>query len=164
MASRCQSIYELFFQNGLYSSLPYIVLFIAVFPVGRLSGYLVDSGKLSTVAQRKLMNTFGFFGAAASLIWLSFIGCDSTMALLALCLAVGFYSGAYAGYFVSENKKVLPGHNIPGQKSCLVTNVVTMAKLFIWFPLILVLSPCGCPEGSMERPQNLCLKQEEIAL
>ena len=47
------------------------------------------------------MNSFGYFGCASGLVWLSFVGCNTTQAVLALCLSVGFYAGGYVGYNVS---------------------------------------------------------------
>ncbi len=75
-------------------------MFIMVFPVSYASDYLINSGKMSVIHVRKLMNSLGYFGPAVGLTWLAFVPCDITMAVVALCFAVGCYAGAYNGYGV----------------------------------------------------------------
>jgi len=40
------------------------------------------------------------YGPAAALVWLSFVGCDITLTVVALCLAMGLNAGMYTGYLV----------------------------------------------------------------
>jgi ACS family sodium-dependent inorganic phosphate cotransporter-like MFS transporter 5 len=77
-------------------------MFFASFPVGIASDYLVNSGCVSTVAARKIFNSIGFLGAAAGMIWLSFVGCDSTMAVVALVAANTINAASYAGFNASQ--------------------------------------------------------------
>jgi hypothetical protein len=72
-----------------------------VFPISILADYLINSGTMSVLNVRKLMNSIGYYGAASGLIALAFIECNLTMAVIALCFSVGFYAGAYVGYGVS---------------------------------------------------------------
>ena len=47
------------------------------------------------------MQTIGQMVPAIGLVWLSFVGCDRTMAAVALCLSVGGNGAIYSGYIVS---------------------------------------------------------------
>ena len=71
------------------------------FPLSFTAEYLINSGTFRVGTVRKLMNSFGYFGSAAGLVWLSFVRCDTMQAAIALCISVGFYAGGYAGYAVS---------------------------------------------------------------
>jgi ribose/xylose/arabinose/galactoside ABC-type transport system permease subunit len=73
-----------------------------VFPISFLADYLINSGMMSVLTVRKVMNSFAYYGAAAALVGLSFIECDITLAVVALCVAVGCYAGAYVGYAVRQ--------------------------------------------------------------
>ena len=70
-------------------------------PLSFLAEYMINSGRYRVGTVRKLMNSFGYFGCASGLVWLSFVGCNTTQAVLALCISVGFYAGGYVGYNVS---------------------------------------------------------------
>ena len=48
------------------------------------------------------MNSFGFFGCALGLVWLSFVGCNTAQAVLALSISVGLYAGQIPGFNVSK--------------------------------------------------------------
>ena len=73
------------------------------FPLSFTAEYLINSGTFRVGTVRKLMNSFGYFGCAAGLVWLSFAGCNTTQAAIALCISVGFYAGGYIGYAVNQN-------------------------------------------------------------
>ncbi len=51
---------------------------------------------------RKLFNSIAFYGPALGLIWLSWVGCDRTEAIAALCVAVSINAGVYCGFQVGE--------------------------------------------------------------
>ena len=76
------------------------------FPLSFTAEYLINSGTFGVGTVRKLMNSFGYFGCAAGLVWLSFAGCDTAraQAAAALCISVGFYARGYIGYAVCYHK------------------------------------------------------------
>ena len=78
------------------------VSFVAMtIPLSFLAEYIINSGTYGVGTVRKLMNSFGYLGCASGLVWLSFVGCNTTQAALALCVSVGFYAGGIVGYNVS---------------------------------------------------------------
>ncbi len=104
---------HVFFQNGLLSGLPFLVMWLSSAPFGLLSDSIRKrTGGVSTAASRwkgiilfnfptngtflffprKIMNSIGALGTGVGLLWLSVSGCDHTSAALALCLAMGLNS------------------------------------------------------------------------
>ena len=67
---------------------------------GAISDRLVNSGRVSADWMRKVMNTIAHYGAAGGLVWLAFVGCDRTMAIVALCIAMGLNGCAFSGFMV----------------------------------------------------------------
>jgi hypothetical protein len=76
-----------------------------VFPISFLADYLINSGTMSVLTVRKLMNSFAYYGAAAGLISLAFIKCNLTLAVIALCVSVGCYAGSFVGFGVRWQSK-----------------------------------------------------------
>lgn len=74
-------------------------------PVGYLSDKLINSGKVSISVARKIFHCCGVLLPAAALVWLSFIKCDTILAIIAMCLSVGTNSLINAGCMVSASKK-----------------------------------------------------------
>ena len=69
-------------------------MFVMIFPVSRLAQELINRDLISTQTQRKLFNSVGSYGAAAGLVWLSFVRCDVAMAVEAISVVVGFSASA----------------------------------------------------------------------
>ena len=88
------------FQIGTYTALGYVVVVAMTFPLSFMADYMINSGRFRVGTVRKLVNSFGFFGSATGLVWLSFVGCNTTQAAIALCISVGFYAGGMVGYNV----------------------------------------------------------------
>ncbi len=70
---------------------------------GYCSDYLLRSGKVSVGTSRKIFNSIAHYGPALGLVWLAWVGCDRTQAILALCISVGLNAGVYTGYQVPRN-------------------------------------------------------------
>ena len=87
-------------QNGLVSSLPYLLNCILSVIVSWLADWLIQSGKLSRSFTRKLMTSIGFMGPAIALIGMSFVGCNPFLAVILLCLGVMLDGVGYAGKYV----------------------------------------------------------------
>ena len=90
------------FQNGYLSAVPYLVMFVMIFPVSRLAQELINRGLISTQTQRKLFNSVGSYGAAAGLVWLSFVKCDVALAVVAISVVVGLQAFVIPGCMVSN--------------------------------------------------------------
>ena len=72
------------------------------FPVGIVADYLGNRGYLTKLQSRRLFTSLGFFGTGGCLVWLSFTGCHKDQVIAALCVAMAFYAGNYAGFFVCK--------------------------------------------------------------
>ena len=88
------------FQIGIYTALGYVVVVAMTLPLSFMADYMINSGRFRVGTVRKLMNSLGYFGCATGLVWLSFVGCNTTQAVIALCISVGFYAGGMVGYNV----------------------------------------------------------------
>jgi ACS family sodium-dependent inorganic phosphate cotransporter-like MFS transporter 5 len=77
-----------------------MAMFLCSIPVGFLSDYLLNTGCLSAGSIRKIFNSMGSLGPALGMVWLAYVGCNSTMAVVALVLSTALCSGAYAGFNV----------------------------------------------------------------
>ena len=95
----CMKYFFSYFQNGLVSSLPYLLNCIYSIIVSWFADWLIQSGKLSRGWTRKLMTTIGFMGPAIALAGISFIGCNSLVAVILLCAAVMLEGTGYPGMF-----------------------------------------------------------------
>lgn len=89
-------------QNGFLSALPYLCMWIFSFVVGVVSDKLISSGKITVTQARKICQGIGQYGPAAGLLWLAFVGCNSTMAIVALCFGVGLNGAVYSGFQVTH--------------------------------------------------------------
>jgi hypothetical protein len=81
-------------------------MFLMSFPVGFASDYLVGNQVVSTLTSRKLFNSIANFGGAAGLVWLAYVGCNSTMAIAAMILTSSMTAGKYGGYNVRCHLKL----------------------------------------------------------
>ena len=54
--------------------------------------------KVNFNSNRKLMQTIGQMTPAVGLLGLSFVGCNPTMAVVWLCISVGFNGASYSGF------------------------------------------------------------------
>ena len=88
-------------QTGTYSALGYTAFVALTFPLSFAAEHLINSGTMEVGTVRKVINSFGYFGCASGLFWLSSVECDIPQAAAALCISVGFYAGGYLGYAVS---------------------------------------------------------------
>ena len=76
-------------------------MFLSSFPIGVCNDFFVNRNIASKVTMRKFFNSVGMLGPAVGLVWLAFVGCDSSMAVAALVVASTLASGVYAGFNVS---------------------------------------------------------------
>ena len=74
-------------------------------PIGLLSDWLIESGKMKARNVRRLCNSIGHYGSALGLIGLAFTGCDKTAAIVWLCLSVCLNGAVYSGFQVRNSLK-----------------------------------------------------------
>ena len=91
-------------QNGFMSGLPYLCMLLTTVPFSWTADWLVATRKLSLTATKKLMQSIGQIVPAIGLVGLSYVypACDRTMAVVWLCIAVGFNSASYSGFQVTH--------------------------------------------------------------
>ena len=104
----------IFLQNGFVSGLPYLCMFLTSITFGWLSNWLISRNMLTVSMTKKTMQTIGQMVPAIGLVWLSFVGCDRTMAAVALCLSVGGNGAIYSGYIVSFQYITVCSNNCAG--------------------------------------------------
>ncbi|PVD32482.1 hypothetical protein C0Q70_07921 [Pomacea canaliculata] len=90
-------------ENGILSSLPYLVMWIVNFVAGPLADHLRKPNRLSTAVVRKLMVSVGLFGPAVALLVTTYLpGCQRTLTVSLLTLAMGFSGFTIAGHSVNH--------------------------------------------------------------
>lgn len=70
--------------------------------MGFLADFMISKKGFSIAFVRKLFNSIAFFGPTLGLIWLAFVGCDRTLAVVALSLSVGLNGAVYSGFQVNH--------------------------------------------------------------
>ena len=94
-------------QNGVLSSIPYAAEWAVTVATGALADLITRKKYMSKVNMRRFFNTIGALGPALGLLWLSFVDCDRTMAVVALSVAVGLSGAVSAGFFVSTFNRII---------------------------------------------------------
>ncbi|XP_071515895.1 sialin-like isoform X3 [Panulirus ornatus] len=89
-------------RNGLLSSLPYLVMWIFSIVYSNVMDRLLTSGKLAIITVRRTSMTIGFLGPMVGLVAMCFVNCDSLLAMVVLCVAVGLNGAVYCGYMCSH--------------------------------------------------------------
>ena len=69
---------------------------------GLISDLILNKTNISKATTRKSFQLVGHGGAVTGLLMLSFVGCDRTLAIVALCLGVGMNGFSSAGFMVSS--------------------------------------------------------------
>ena len=88
--------------NGIVSALPFLLNWLASIPIGLMADWLISSGTLKRGTTRKLMTSIGLGGPALALLCLTFVGCDSELAITILCFALLTLGAALSGYMVNQ--------------------------------------------------------------
>ncbi|XP_041361198.1 sialin-like [Gigantopelta aegis] len=89
-------------QDGIISSLPYMVLFLTNTISGPAADYIRGRGLLSTKATRKLMNSIGLLVPVGFMVSVGYAGHNPTLVIALLCLAIGLNGFTLAGYSVNH--------------------------------------------------------------
>ncbi|XP_070162649.1 putative inorganic phosphate cotransporter isoform X2 [Polyergus mexicanus] len=89
-------------ESGLFSALPYLVMWIFSFPISWLSDYALEKG-MSRGTVRKVCNSVAHWGPAVALACMSIVPTDDiTWAIVILTVAVGLNAGSLCGYQINH--------------------------------------------------------------
>ncbi|XP_068218359.1 putative inorganic phosphate cotransporter [Palaemon carinicauda] len=88
--------------TGLTAALPHVVATVVSLIWGVISDTLIAKTRLSVSAVRKISSAVGTYTSALALIAMCYVDCDSTLAIVVLCLAVGINSCSALGGALCE--------------------------------------------------------------
>lgn len=85
---------------GILSGLPMLSRYIGGVAIGRLSDWLIRSGRLSLLSARRLFNTSSQVAPAVAMVVMVYVGCNTTAVISCMVIGMGLNAVA-AGHFVS---------------------------------------------------------------
>ncbi|RVE43977.1 hypothetical protein evm_011380 [Chilo suppressalis] len=88
-------------QNGVYSSLPYIAMYILAITFGHISDKLHAKKLMSIVNIRRTANTIGMMVSGIFMIAFAFVT-NTTLAVILLILCIGLHSGVHVGFHINQ--------------------------------------------------------------
>lgn len=89
-------------EDGLFSALPYICLWLATFVVGWTAQKINERRCVPLVASRKIFNSMAHWGSALTLLTLALVRPGPSGAVAMLTVAVTLESCIFAGFYVSH--------------------------------------------------------------
>ncbi|XP_066974735.1 putative inorganic phosphate cotransporter isoform X2 [Macrobrachium rosenbergii] len=95
-------------QNGLLSSLPYLLQIFFSISWGMGINRLIISGRISVLASRRISSAVGMHGAGLSLVAMCFVNCNSSLAVAVLCIAVALTGASFSGGYLGEQDMCPP--------------------------------------------------------
>ncbi|XP_030383667.1 putative inorganic phosphate cotransporter [Scaptodrosophila lebanonensis] len=87
--------------NGLYSSLPYVMMWIVSIGSGFVGDYLITRKIMNTTNTRKVMTGLAAFGPAIFMVAASYAGCDRVVVVVLFTICMGLMGAYYAGMKLS---------------------------------------------------------------
>lgn len=84
-------------QNSLINAVPYLIMWGAALATTQVADKLIGKKYFKTVTVRKACQAIGHIGSAGALIGASYSGCDRTVTVFLLTLAVGMNGAIYGG-------------------------------------------------------------------
>ncbi|XP_072948850.1 putative inorganic phosphate cotransporter [Epargyreus clarus] len=88
-------------RNGLYSSLPYIAMYLTALLFGFLSDLAANKNLMSVVNIRRTANTIGLVVSGLIFLAFSYIT-DTTLAVITLIASLGTHSGVHVGFHINQ--------------------------------------------------------------
>ncbi|XP_030754320.1 putative inorganic phosphate cotransporter [Sitophilus oryzae] len=88
-------------QNGMWSSVPYIVMWFTSLGSGWLCDLLVRKNIMSLTFSRKFFTSIASMGPAVFILVASYVGCDRMLAVWMFTIAMGFMGCYYCGMKVN---------------------------------------------------------------
>ncbi|EFN68275.1 Putative inorganic phosphate cotransporter [Camponotus floridanus] len=102
MPSYMTSVMKNIEMSGVYSALPYLVMWLLSFPMSWFSDYALKKG-MSKGTVRKTSNTVAFWGPAVALAFMSLVPTDDYIwAIVIFTIAVGLNAGSLCGYQINH--------------------------------------------------------------
>ncbi|KPU74301.1 uncharacterized protein Dana_GF27078 [Drosophila ananassae] len=83
--------------NGLYSSLPYVTMWIVSVASGFVADAMITRNCMNTTNTRKLMTAVAAFGPAIFMVAASYAGCDRLLVVILFTISMGLMGTYYAG-------------------------------------------------------------------
>lgn len=90
------------FQNGFFSALPYLAMWLFSIVISHVADWMISSGKCSHTATRKIINSIGQYAPAIALIAASYTGCNASATIAIITMGVGLNSAIYSGFKVNH--------------------------------------------------------------
>lgn len=84
-------------ENGLYTSLPYLGMWITTMVCSVISDWCINKGYVSITNSRKIYTTLSFTFPGIFLVAASFSGCNKTLAVAMFTVAMAFMGAYYSG-------------------------------------------------------------------
>nr|XP_023026033.1 putative inorganic phosphate cotransporter isoform X2 [Leptinotarsa decemlineata] len=88
-------------ENGMWSSLPYAVMWLVSIGSGWLCDWLVSSGYMGITFARKFFTSVASIGPAIFIMVASYSGCDKYLTVAMFTIAMGFMGTFYCGMKVN---------------------------------------------------------------
>ncbi|KAJ8731681.1 hypothetical protein PYW07_004845 [Mythimna separata] len=88
-------------RNGVYSSLPYIALYVMAIIFGYASDYAANKKIMSVVNIRRTANSIAMAVSAVFLLAFSFVN-GTTLAVMLLIIAHGLHAGIHVGFHINH--------------------------------------------------------------
>lgn len=88
--------------NGIYSSLPYAVMWIVSIATGFLSDWLISTNRISITMARKSFTAIAAVGPAIFIVGASYAGCNRVVVILLFTIAMGIMGTFYPGMKVNS--------------------------------------------------------------
>ncbi|ALC39778.1 dmGlut, partial [Drosophila busckii] len=87
--------------NGLYSSLPYVMMWIVSVGSGFVADWMIRRGIMNTTNTRKVMTGLAAFGPAIFMVGASYADCDRVLVVVLFTICMGLMGAYYAGMKLS---------------------------------------------------------------
>lgn len=91
-------------QNGLMSSLPFLVMWLWGYVWGSLMDRLTAASLLPLLSIRRLSMALAMYGPMIGLVVMCFVNCNTVLAMVVLCMAVGISGSANCGFLCSHQE------------------------------------------------------------
>lgn len=88
-------------ENGIYSSLPYAVMWIVSIATGFLSDWLISNRKMTITNGRKVFTAIAAIGPAIFIVAASYAGCEKALVVTLFTIAMGIMGTFYPGMKVN---------------------------------------------------------------
>ncbi|XP_018006492.2 sialin [Hyalella azteca] len=88
--------------NGLLSALPYAIMYVYSLFHSLLMDHLTKNKTIRILNVRRLAMAVACFVPMLALIGMCFVGCNRTLAIVILCIAVGACGACYSGHLCSH--------------------------------------------------------------